>query len=1297
MKTKLHLLFTVLFFTMSGVLFGQEPNRSLVITEWRADAPHNAYIELTNMGNAVIDLSEFTLGLMTNVLGGFQGQPAQNIKRLDGTLQPGQTYLIASVVEGSDASIAPLPIHKPRIVEKADLKIYLQELDWRLQLAGLTVAEDSVSLGFYGLTNAGGGIRAHFLFHRTSPEDSVLIDGVGLAFHPETNQLLFAQYMDVAGVTGATATHILVRKFSVKEGNPDWLATRGATPEESQWIPIPYRTGWVQSFSGEYTLAGNHGVYTINSNSVKVKPDVAMDIDFVSRVITVPWGTYRDSLYRKPWDFIDFGNGLAWWENLSPVKEDSAHAICRTGDIYTLFAVGNALQQVDFTVQVAPPTNDMNQIFPLRTINSLGFYNQGQYYTVTQNDPVIDSILGVPFALRVDTLLKRLEIAPNASWEIEWVDGNVRPDVKFGDKIKVKAADNSVKEYFIAVDDYQPSSNALLSAITWPDIPGYLKGVMGWNGDTIPNFAAGSYNYDITVPFGVNQIPALVTQTQNTNARVEVERAMSLTGSLSDRTTTFRVYAEDDSTMNIYRVVFRKEIIQAWVQPFKPDPFFSQILRYTFHENMFTEVFNPGNQDLDLSRYMFSLGAGVGGTPLGVIEADLSFANRYNKYIPGYKFSDDPAVYEVDKMLRKDLSVNPIVKPGDVWIFGSFITGGREDRRMPQLEATTDFHLSVTIPNVWGIPYGELTGTNGVSHVSRHVARRWPLYLYRIDNDSVLNGTKLPNDPADFTLVDVFGRYGDDNTGLYDPFGTPIPNQPSFAGLTATRKPHIWRGNPESGGSFSPKSAVPNEALSEWKDLRIQHWYDASTTPLSQWEWCSEGLGSHYMDPITVYKSTISSNNYLVSDGYTDGQTIRGIPSGTTGAQMLLNIIKADEGQELSIRSTTDGTVKASEDFLANNDTLVVTSADMVNQTRYILDVGNPLDNNAVITSSVYQVSINGSEGEISGMAYGTAINSVLNNITVPPTAVLNIINQHNALVPLKKLNSDTVLVQTQVHSDIYFEVVAQNGSTIITYRLMPQSGSDDAFVVSDVYEVNQELFFINFINNNTAVPKLMEDVIPANGASMRVLDKFGFERELGYLAYDDILEVTSQSGNVKNFYFLGFKVELELLRNDAYVVSSVYIVNQVSLIIAGVDASVSVTNFKSAIIPAAGASFIVTDENDVELSTGNMSNGYKVKVTAEDGLKTITYLVSDLVGLYNPDARQITLYPNPTNDILYVNGLVQGDYIRVFNIVGGMMKMIPFEQFAGHISLKHFQPGMYFIEVNSRERAPQIFKVYKK
>jgi hypothetical protein len=426
---------------------------------------------------------------------------------------PGRTYFIKTISEGSDAWIIPpgYPKIHPRLIEQADLLVYLEEQERHLNAAGLTIEDDSVSWGFHRMLQVARGERPMFLYHHPTDEDSVMVDGVGLVYNPETGMLIFNQYKDVAGVTNATGTHILVRKFSVKEGNPNWQETRGATPEESEWICIPYRPGWWQRWSGEYTLAGNHGIYTINNNSVKPHPDVPLDIDFTNKVISVPWGTYRDTISLTPWQLFDFGDGLAWWYDLNDQRADSVHAICQTGDILRLYAVGNELQQIDFTINVVPPTNDMNQIFPLRTINSLGFYTAGQYFRVTQNDPVIDSILNVPYSLRADPCFKRLEIAPNASWEIDWVDGIERPDVKFGDKIIVTAADNSTKEYFIAVNDYMPSSNANLGAITWPDIPEYLKGGGGWSGDTIPNFFPSTYNYEITVPYGINNIPALVS------------------------------------------------------------------------------------------------------------------------------------------------------------------------------------------------------------------------------------------------------------------------------------------------------------------------------------------------------------------------------------------------------------------------------------------------------------------------------------------------------------------------------------------------------------------------------------------------------------------------------------------------------------------------------------------------------------------------------------------------------------------------------------------------------------------
>ena len=335
---------------------------------------------------------------------------------------------------------------------------------------------------------------------------------------------------------------------------------------------------------------------------------MASDVDITGKSITVPWGVYRDTLGLTPWVQMDLGNGLAWNYQLSSTSEDSVHAIATPGDVMTFMAVGNELQTVNFTINVATPTNDMNLVFPLRTRNSEGYYNTGEYYAVTQGVPVIDSITDVPFSTRVDTLLKRIEKAPDATWTIEWVDGNERPDVKDGDKLVVTAKSGAVKEYYISVNEYEPNHIANLDAITWPEIPEYLRGGNGWKGDTIPNFLPSGLVYEITVPFGVNKIPALVPHTQNTNARVETKRATTLRGSIDDRTTVFTVYAEDDTTYKEYKVLFKKEILQDWIQPFNADPFFSQISRHLAFKNFFTELYNPGNQDLDLSDYLLTFG-----------------------------------------------------------------------------------------------------------------------------------------------------------------------------------------------------------------------------------------------------------------------------------------------------------------------------------------------------------------------------------------------------------------------------------------------------------------------------------------------------------------------------------------------------------------------------------------------------------------------------------------------------------------------------------------------------------------
>ena len=58
----------------------------------------------------------------------------------------------------------------------------------------------------------------------------------------------------VAGTTGATANHTLVRKSDVIEGNTDWAVSAGTTPENSEWIVYPQDTF---DYFGAHTIGGN--------------------------------------------------------------------------------------------------------------------------------------------------------------------------------------------------------------------------------------------------------------------------------------------------------------------------------------------------------------------------------------------------------------------------------------------------------------------------------------------------------------------------------------------------------------------------------------------------------------------------------------------------------------------------------------------------------------------------------------------------------------------------------------------------------------------------------------------------------------------------------------------------------------------------------------------------------------------------------------------------------------------------------------------------------------------------------
>lgn len=1057
-------------------LQAEDTIRNLIFTEWRGDQMTNAYVELTNMGDAPVDLSRFTLATITpNVT--FPTADSRHRKRLEGILAPGESYLIMTVYEGN--TLTGIPFTRTKMLPLADLKVYVVE-------GG--VQNDSIST-FDRLLRLFNGIYASVLWYNLENGDSVIVDAVNNAIDVNTGRH-FGVPGSVAGVEGATYTHTLVRKSNIKTGNPNWDNARGVSLEDSEWLPVPH--DGTNPDGDIFTTVKSHGNFNISLESSTI------GINLNDTILTVPWEILKgDSIL----DWLNLGPNMAWRYIESSESFDSAFNNVRTGDKLIVYAFGDKLHKMDFKIIVSTPASNLAKIFPLRNRNfTTGGWTMTSRYYVTSESPVIDTIGNVPYATRIDTLFTYLLKAPLANWEITWVDEKERIDLKNGDILKVTAQDGTThKQYFIDVQDYLPSSNAFLSGITWPDIPNVLE---GWIQDTIPFFQQDRYSYFIKLPYGSSMVPALKAYTQNLNANVTIKRALSLKGSVDDRTMVFTVTAEDGITKQDYAVTF--EVEKGEEQVFKAEPFISQIVHKHFSQNSFIELTNPGNVPLSLDEYIV-VQSNTAGSPASALSANLvndatNWGRRYYKYVPGFRFQSLENWTVNPGLLDLDPAIDPSLNPGEVFVIGRL---HNNEVRRPAEQTSVDIHFSATLANVWGE-----TGWN-------NNALCWTqtysiFYLFKILNDSVLEGKKPVGDPADYLLIDMFGSAAAENW-------TVGGLTTSSDGWSFIRKPSVWKGNPESKGSWG---TTPDD--SEWN---VVVWGGTGT----DWAPVSAGIGTHVNDPVSVYISTVSSLNYQVSDGFDGLQTIQGEMTGLSLENFLGLIVKANPGQVLVMKNGTDGSVKNPTDIVAGGDTLLVTSADGVNVTKYLI-ISSALDTDAVLAAkdgSGYQVVIDGQNGTITGMKYGVPLVEVLDNLVKPTSATLNLLDESDHLVPFKVLNFDTIYVNVKTGGSYFIEVIAQDGVTKILYEITPAALASDAFVISTLFEVDQDSLVITDVPFGLSLSSFLRYIEASGNATLKITDKTGLERLTGTLAYDDRLVVTSEDLSNTVVYSIDFINEI--------------------------------------------------------------------------------------------------------------------------------------------------------------------------
>jgi len=1267
MKTRLLIIALLM---VAGIINAQDTIRTLVISEVRLDDARESYIEISNVGTTTLNLSDFQVGTAgpwstPKVIGDLSRSwniSANYALRLpDQELAPGECFVIGGLYDWNPEAWARGVPNTTRVMNKKEFW-EISDIQAHFPEAPTTDATDSVN-NWYHLLDTWNGrecvfIAQYFFDGDNNISDSVVVDQVN-GYEFDSDGTRDEGPADVAGVTDATGTTTLVRRFNVKSGTIDFLSSAGISYEDSEWMPIPRQLGGWEQVRSLFFTAGNHGDYNLDESTLSSS---TVDINWEDTILTVPWGVRRDDSLMFQFDKKP---GIAWHFDYAKTSADSAFYSLRTGDRMTIYACGNDLDVMNFKIEVTPPTNGANIVVPKKMADSHGYYSiYPPTWVITDKIPGMDTIKEISFGTRTDTLLKYIEKAPEASWEFEFVGGAVRPDLMAGDILKVTAKNGDIKKYYIKPDKFVKSHNAYLSSITFPDIPEDYKGFYGWVGDTIPEFLSSKSDFRVKVPFEVEGIPALVAKTEDVNAKVEIERAKNLTGSVSDRTVTYTVTAPDDTTIRDYRVKLEREKdfdhTQQWPQG---EPFISQFVWKQDYSNSFVEIINPTPGPLDLSNYMITFG--YNGTAADAIRnhaGTTEWADRYLKYIPGYKWQDQTNWEIQPAIAESDINIDPMVKAGDVFVIAEVWTSSNADTYPAFVIDQIDIDYN---HNPWG------------EDLKDNLINSWwgaKIFLFKIENDSVKNGTKPATDPNDFELIDVFGNTADRwNVG-----GVSADQCYAY-----TRKPEVYNGNPEIGGSFGTTEedsewTMINEARlsangAGWPALRVL---------------VADGIGTHFMDDVTLYKSTVSSAVYKVSDGYSLDETIMGVVAGTDVSEFLSNLYKADEEQKLYVISGTD-TLEAS-DNISQDDILSVISADGLNNTVYLLDQAE-LSDDAVLTSSAYTVDISGSTGTITGFDYTETLRDVVDNVDLPFGASLNVIDENNAYVPLLILNYDTLLVDVHVNADTYFEVVAENGTTKIVYHLVPDLMNSGAFVTSNVFNVDQMASLISDIPDGAAIYGILKYLIPAPGASVKVVDKLGFDRGEGYIYMDDRIVVTSEDGETTKIYYL--KVLSQKISYLAYVLSDVYTVDQLEFAITGnISVLVSINDFLANLTPAEDATLMVTNSAGVE-QTGNLGDGDVLVVTAGDGVTKVTYSLGIGNGVSTTNSLAVKVYPNPSSGLVNVSGLETGNRISVSNMLGQTMIDKVVTNNTEVINLKGQSSGLYFVTVKN---AGQVVGRYK-
>ena len=166
---------------------------NLYFSEYAEGSSNNKYVEIYNASSMSVDLSNYQIKGTNN--GTAWGDNGERELSLTGTLASNSVYIIST--DAADQSI----------LNKADLSLpYESPVHYN----------GNDAIGIFGKDSSGSF--------------TVVLDVIGV----ESSDPGPAGW-NVAGVSGATKDHTLVRKASVTKGNTNWENSAGTSSSDSEW------------------------------------------------------------------------------------------------------------------------------------------------------------------------------------------------------------------------------------------------------------------------------------------------------------------------------------------------------------------------------------------------------------------------------------------------------------------------------------------------------------------------------------------------------------------------------------------------------------------------------------------------------------------------------------------------------------------------------------------------------------------------------------------------------------------------------------------------------------------------------------------------------------------------------------------------------------------------------------------------------------------------------------------------------------------------------------------------------